>query len=233
MFSSFPLARSFAVAYALHRKVNASHADLMRDLDKALADILAIRNQIAAGTAFRGYGPATMALTGTLAFAVTLLQHLLLDDPSKDPVLFFGSWIAAAAFSVVIIGAEARARSYRHHSGLADAMIFQAIEQFLPAGAAGALLGVVLWHTAPETLWLLPGLWQLLVSLGIFASLRTLPRIVMLVGAWYFIAGFATVMIGSQDHALSVWTMGLPFIIGQLLMAAVLHFASGDDDGEI
>jgi hypothetical protein len=38
----------------------------MRDLDKALADIFAIRNQIAAGTA-RGYGPATVAATGGLA----------------------------------------------------------------------------------------------------------------------------------------------------------------------
>jgi len=36
----------------------------MRDLDKALADIGEIRSQIAAGTAFRGYGPATMAATG-------------------------------------------------------------------------------------------------------------------------------------------------------------------------
>src|SRR5260370_41457455 len=38
----------------------------MRDLDKALADIFAIRSQIAAGTAFRGYGPATVAATGGL-----------------------------------------------------------------------------------------------------------------------------------------------------------------------
>ena len=39
----------------------------MRDLDKALADIIAIRSQIAAGTAFRGYGPATVAATGGVA----------------------------------------------------------------------------------------------------------------------------------------------------------------------
>jgi hypothetical protein len=205
----------------------------MRDLDKALADILAIRTQIAAGTAFRGYGPATMAITGALALVVTLLQFALLDDPNAAPLTFFGGWFVAAAISVVVVGIEARARSRRDHSGLADAMIYQAIEQFLPAGIAGALLTLVLWHTAPETLWLLPGLWQLLVSLGIFASVRSLPRIVTLVAAWYFVAGFVTLMLGSQSHALSVWTMGLPFIVGQFLMAGVLHFASGDDDGEI
>ncbi len=51
-------------------------------------------------------------------------------------------------------------------------------------------------------------------------------------GAWYFVAGFAVLLLASQSHALSPWTMGLPFVIGQLLMAAILHFASGDDDVE-
>ena len=49
----------------------------MRDLDKALADIFAIRSQIAAGTAFRGYGPATVAATGVLALATAVLQQML------------------------------------------------------------------------------------------------------------------------------------------------------------
>ncbi len=111
-------------------------------------------------------------------------------------------------------------------------MIYQAIEHFLPAGVAGVLLGIVLWQYAPETLWMLPGIWQVLVSLGIFASTRSLPRIVTIVGAWYFVVGFVVLMLGSQSHTLSPWTMGLPFVIGQLLMAIVLHFASGDDDGE-
>jgi hypothetical protein len=31
---------------------------------------------------------------------------------------------------------------------------------------------------------------------------------------------------------LSPWTMGLPFVIGQSVMAAILYFASGDNDVE-
>jgi hypothetical protein len=205
----------------------------MRDLDKALADILAIRTQIAAGTAFRGYGPAAMAVTAALALVTTLAQAVWLEDPTAQPLTFFSGWIVAALISAVIVWIEMRARSHRHHSGLADAMIYQAIEQFLPAGAAGAGLGVVLWHIAPETLWLLPGVWQVLVSLGIFASARSLPRIVTFVGGWYFVAGFAVLMLSSASHALSPWSMGLPFVIGQCLMAAALHFASGDHDDEI
>ena len=204
----------------------------MSDLDKALADIFAIRSQIAAGTAFRGYGPAAVAATGGLALATAIVQFLWLDDPTSHPFEFFGGWAAAALVSGGMIWIEMQARSRRHHSGLADVMIHQAIEQFLPAGVAGVLLAVMLLKFAPETLWLLPGLWQVLVSLGIFASVRSLPRTVAFAGAWYFVAGFGCLLLASQSHALSPWTMGLPFVIGQLLMAALLHFASGDHDVE-
>lgn len=204
----------------------------MRDLDKALADIFAIRSQIAAGTAFRGYGPAAVAATGGLALLTAILQFLWLDDPTGHPMEFLGGWAAAALISGGMIWTEMQARSRRHHSGLADAMVLQAVEQFLPAGAAGVLLAVMLWKFAPETLWMLPGLWQLLVSLGVFASVRSLPRTVAFAGAWYFVAGFGCLLLASQTHALSPWTMGLPFVIGQLLMAAILHFASGDHDAE-
>jgi len=204
----------------------------MRDLDKALADILAIRSQLAAGTAFRGYGPATVAATGGVALLTAFLQSQWLADPTAQPLTFLASWAAAAALSAILIWIEMRARSRRHHSGLADAMIYQAVEQFLPAGVAGVLLAFMIWKFAPETLWMLPGLWQLLVSLGIFASVRSLPRTVAFAGAWYFVAGFVVLLLASQSHALSPWTMGLPFAVGQLLMAALLHFASGDDDAE-
>src|SRR5450432_774904 len=204
----------------------------MRDLDKALADIFAIRNQIAAGTAFRGYGPATVAATGGLALLTALIQFWWLEDPTGHPLLFFSGWAAAALVSGAMIWVEMQARSRRHHSGLADVMIHQAVEQFLPAGVAGLLLAVMLWKFVPEALWMLPGLWQVLVSLGIFASVRSLPRSVALAGAWYFVAGFTVLLLASQSHTLSPWTMGLPFAIGQSLLAAIFYFATGENDAE-
>lgn len=193
---------------------------------------MAIRSQIAAGTAFRGYGPAAVAATGAVALATAILQFLLLDNPTRNPLPFFLGWAVAAGLSGAMILIEMRARSRRHHSGLADAMIHQAIEQFLPAAVAGVLLAAVLWKFAPETLWMLPGLWQLLVSLGVFASIRSLPRTVAFAGAWYFVAGFSVLLLASSTHTLSPWTMGLPFAIGQSLMAMILYFASGENDAE-
>ena len=204
----------------------------MRDLDRALTEIGEIRSKVAAGTAFRGYGPAAMAATGGLALLTAWLEFLWLDDSTSRPLSFFAGWAITALVSGALIMTEMLARSRRHHSGLADAMILQAVEQFLPAAAAAVLLAAALWKFAPETLWMLPGLWQMLVSLGVFASIRSLPRTVGLAGAWYFVAGFASLILGSESHALSPWTMGLPFVIGQWLMALILHVASGETDVE-
>lgn len=199
----------------------------MRNLDKALADIGAIRSQIAAGTHFRGYGPAALAATGVLALLTALAQSLWLDDATQRPEIFFAGWVAAAVFAIGLVGWEMRRRARRHHSGLADAMIHQAVEQFLPAGAAGILLALVLWRFVPEAVWMLPGLWQVLVGLGVFASVRSLPRSIALAGAWYVLAGFGVLIVASDGRSLSPWMMGVPFAVGQFLMAAIVHRAPG------
>lgn len=204
----------------------------MRDLDKALADILAIRNQIAAGTAFRGYGPAAVACTAGLAAMTTGLQLLFLDDASAAPATFLLGWLLTALIAAAIIGFEMRARSRRHHSGLADAMIYQAVEQMLPSGLAGVALAGVALQFAPDTLWMLPGLWQILMGLAVFASARSLPSTVRIGGAWYFVAGVTVLMLASRSHALSPLLMGAPFVIGQTLMAVILYVATEQTDVE-
>ncbi|GBU17575.1 MULTISPECIES: hypothetical protein [Methylobacterium] len=196
----------------------------MRDLDRALADIGAIRQQLAAGTAFQGYGPTAIALTGGLALATAAAQKIWLGE-APDPLAFFAGWIGTACVAVLAVGSEMLWRSRRHHSGLADELLYGAVERFLPAGVAGALLGVVLLRFAPDLLWTLPGLWQLLVSLGLFASLNTLPATVRWAAAWYFVAGLVTLALAAETRALSPWLMGLPFAGGQLLLAALLYRA--------
>jgi hypothetical protein len=200
----------------------------MSDLHKALADIGNIRQHLAAGTMFRGFGPSVIAATGVLAFGAASAQSLL--DPAPEAVRYVVTWTAVAMVSAILIGAEMVARSRRHHGGLADAMLFNAIEHFMPVAAAGAAVCAILLRFAPDAAWLLPGLWQILLGVGLFVAMRFLPRSIALAAAWYFFAGAAVLIVASQTRALSAWMMGIPFGIGQLVMAALLHVAMRGDD---
>ena len=202
----------------------------MSELNKALADILEIRARIAAGTPFRGYGPLAMSLTGLIGLATALLQTFLL--PATDAASFVTTWMVAGILCVTVVRIEMQGRSKRHHSNLATAMINQAIELFLPAAAASVFLPLFIVQFAPDSAWLLPGLWQVLVSIGIFASLRSLPRGMMLAGGWYFLSGFVCLLLASATHELSPWAMGLPFLAGQMMIACILHYSARDHDDE-
>lgn len=201
----------------------------MKDLQQALAEIHSIRNQLARGTEFRGYGPATIAITGILALLVAAVQVAWLTKHAKaDLWIWLGVWTVTAAVSLLLTGTETFARARRVHVGLAKEMVQAAVEQFLPAMMVGFLLTVVMTRVAAQECWMLPGLWELIFSLGVFASCRFLPRQMFAVGVWYLAAGLFCLVTGSAARSLSPWTMGIPFGVGQLLVAAVLQFGYGE-----
>lgn len=203
----------------------------MSNLDKALADIGAIRGQMARATQFRGYGPATFAVTSLLSVLAAIGQGLWLKDPAGHTLAYLALWVGVAAVSAAIIGFEMVTRSRRMHSDLAEAMIRTAVEQFLPAGVAGALVTAALARFAPQSLGLLPGLWQIIFSLGVFASCRFLPRSLAAVGFWYLASGLVCLAHANGGQAFSPWAMGLGFGIGQALVAILLQQSLGGDDG--
>ena len=145
---------------------------------------------------------------------------------------YLAVWIATAAVSAALIVVQMQTRARRMHSAMADEMIRMAIEQFLPALIAGLLVTVVLAEFVTQAVWMLPGVWQLIYSLGVFSSCRFLPRLVMVGGAWYLLT--ALVCLGFGDaRALSPWTMGLAYGAGQMLIAAALYAgAEGATDEE-
>jgi len=200
----------------------------MTELRQALDDISAIRTQVARGTQFRGYGPLSVASSGVLALLVAGAESRWMAGSNYGLKSFLGIWIATAAVSLFLSALETIFRARRVHSGLAMEMIQAAVEQFLPCIVVGILLTVVLMRIAPQDSWMLPGLWQVMFSLGVFASCRFLPRQMFGVGAWYLAAGLVSLLVASGHHALSPWAMGIPFGIGQLLVAAVLRYGFED-----
>jgi hypothetical protein len=200
----------------------------MQELHQAMSEIHSIRVQVARGTEFRGYGPASIAFSGILALSVATVQSVWITDHSHDFARYLLVWVCAAVVAVGLTTLETFVRARRVHSGFAREMVGSAAEQFLPAVVVGMLLTVVLMRTAAQATWMLPGLWELMFSLGVFASARFLPRQIFAVGVWYMAAGLYCLAVGGPDRPLSPWAMGIPFGIGQLLVAAVLRFGFED-----
>jgi hypothetical protein len=203
----------------------------MQDLNKALGDISSIRMQVARSTDFRGYGPATLAVTGFLALAAATAQWRWLPDAKQHLGTYLAIWIMTAAVSASVIGVEMYARTRRIHRGIADEMIRMAVEQFLPSVAAGLLITYVLVRYVPAEAWMLPGMWQVIFSLGVFSSCRFLPRPMIAAGVWYLTTGAFSMSLGDA-RAFSPWAMGIPYGVGQLLVAGVLVYAAREAKDE-
>ena len=200
----------------------------MRDVDAALSEIDRIRAQLAASTRFQGFTPAVAATTGLLALALAAVQAAELD-PSTTPVEMLVQWMLLAIICACLIGADAVVRARRLHRAMADTMIHTTLRQFLPVGAAGGIVASVILLRAPAWAAILPGLWQLLIGIGILAALPALPRLLAWGAGWYFLAATASLFVCAGAPDVSPWIMGLPFGIGQLLIAALLHASVRED----
>ncbi len=202
------------------------------ELREALTQIAAIRAQIARTEVFRGYRAVPVALSGLLALAAAGIQAWFIPEPAEQMRAYLTLWLGSAAISMLVAGIEMAVRCRTSRSSLAREITGLAVEQFLPCIVAGGLLTGVLAVYAPASLWMLPGLWQLLFSLGIFASYRLLPRACFWVATFYLASAMICLALARGEYAFSPWAMGIPFGAGQFLAAAILYWSLERDHGE-
>jgi hypothetical protein len=193
------------------------------ELRDALTQISEIRLQLARNEVFRGYRAMPVAFSGAIAVLAAVIQSVTIPDPVAQIGPYLVLWIGAAVASALAAGLEMMIRARNSNTSMTRELTWLALEQFCPSLVAGALLTVVIVRAAPESLWMLPGLWQILYCLGIFASCRLLPRPTFWVAVFYLGTGLAALALGHGEAALSPWSMGLPYGVGQTLAAVVLY----------
>lgn len=203
------------------------------ELHEALTQIATIRRQMARMEVFRGYRALPVAFSGVLALVAAVVQTVILPRPTEQPAVYVALWVGVAAVSLLVCAAGVAWRCVRSVNSLDRTMTLLAVEQFLPCVVAGGLLTVVLLTQSPESVGLLPGLWAVVFSLGVFASCRLLPRPTFWVGVYYLSAGLGCLVLARGDMTLSPWAMAVPFGGGQLLTAAVLYWSLERSDEEV
>src|SRR6476660_288263 len=144
------------------------------ELGEALERIDVIRAHVARTGVFRGYKAATVGCTGLLAFLASVVQPLVVPDPLENVHQYLQLWIGVAAISVICVAIELATRCVKSDSPLQREQTLRAVEQFVPCLVAGASVTWAVVHFSPSAATLLPGLWAIMFSLGIFASCRQL-----------------------------------------------------------
>lgn len=195
----------------------------MNDVEAALHDIARIREQLAASTRFRGFAPPIVAFTGAMALVLAAWQ----TSRGENGLVV---WILLAVVSALMIGSEAVIRARRLHRSMADRLLSTTLQRFMPTALAGAIMGVTVLALAPEFARLLPGCWQLLIGVGIFAVQGNLPRAIVYAAGFYFLAGSISLAVASDPAMPLPWLMGLPFGVGQVLTAIILHFGAKEPE---
>lgn len=195
------------------------------ELRDALTQITQIRQQMAASQTFRGYRAATTAFSALVALAAAYVQDRVLPERDRYSWHMLYLWLAAAMLSLLVVGSEMIVRYRRSQSVLQRELTLVAVEQFVPCLVAGALMTFVLSHvTNQDSIFLLPGMWGILFSLGVFASRRVLPRGTFVVAAWYMLAGVLCLGLRWEPKFDFARQMALTFGGGQLLAAGVLYW---------
>lgn len=199
------------------------------ELHEALSSIETIQRQMARTEKFRGYRALPTALGSLLALVAGLVQPLVMPEPDADMPRYLLLWVGTA----VIAGSISAGDAYRRHrrDGRSSGVLIKlACEQFLPCVLAGGAVTVAVAAAPVDIDWMLPGLWSVIFSLGLFASLRLLPDAMVVPAAWYLIVGCTCLALGPREAGLSPMTMIVTFGIGQLMMAGILAKQPRDDD---
>ncbi|MFC1600877.1 hypothetical protein ACFL34_00830 [Candidatus Sumerlaeota bacterium] len=192
------------------------------EIDKALHQIGEIHERLTHTQVFRGYRAAPIACSGALALLAGALQQRLVGlEPTRQFVYY---WIAVA----VICAATAGGGIVRNYLVLRDPLVRRqtrtVVGQLLPSLVAGLLVTIALALPATGGIVLLPGLWTILFSLGIFASRPHLPRNIGWVALFYLVAGALMLAGGALRGLISPWGLGLTFGIGQVCSGLVLYW---------
>ncbi len=194
------------------------------ELREALLQISEIREQVARTEVFRGYRAVPVAFSGLVALAAATAQTIWITEPTKDISTYLFLWVGAALLSLLATGVEMVLHCRHTGSALDRAKALLAVGQFAPSVVVGGVLTAVLVMYAWDTVWMLPGLWAMCFSLGVFASHRLLPKAIFWVAVYYLIAGALCLIFAQGKSALSPWAMGVPFGVGQFATAAILYW---------
>jgi hypothetical protein len=190
----------------------------------ALDKIAEIHRLVGRARTFGGFRSSVTLFSGAVAVVTAAAQSVWMPDPAAHADAYLILWFSAGAVCLAVVTAGAVLRCRQSDSSLQRDLALQVFRQLAPCLVMAGLVTLVLSETAWGTLWIAPGLWSILAGLGLLACRPLLPRGTAIVGAFYLLAGVASITVSPRIGLFSPWLMGVPFGVGQSAAAAILYW---------
>ncbi|MEM9643501.1 MAG: hypothetical protein AAF989_00795 [Planctomycetota bacterium] len=191
-------------------------------IEDALHQLDAISSTLSRVTRFDGFRALPIGLGGVLGLVAAVTQSQWLPWLGGTDVAFVGGWMATAVTCLTIVMADITWRYVSDPSARKRRLSLQVLARLMPGLLIGAAFPVVLLLQHPNSVWMLPSLWSLVLGLAIFAAADLLPTSLSKIGIWYVAAGFVALIwlpdVSFRDPRL----MGIVFGGGQLWTACLL-----------
>jgi hypothetical protein len=192
------------------------------ELERALHQISQIHEHLAKSEVYRGYRAVPIGLSGVVAMASAVVQRKVIPAGSVDGYLTY--WVAVAFLGGIVAGGGIIYNYFFVYDSKNRKKSRTVVGQMLPSLLAGVIVTLLVAEVGREYIRILPGMWAILFSLGIFASRPYLPKNIGFVALFYLVAGTFLLMCAADGVPLSPWGMGLTFGIGQIAAAIVLYW---------
>ncbi len=189
------------------------------NLSAALEQINEIHSHMSRGQLYRGYRPVPVALSGAGGLLAAWAQPAFVA--ANDLRAFAYYWLIVAGLCA-LAAASAVLVHFLKQDWFERRQTLYVWGQFVPCLAAGGLVGAGIAGALPNAVGLLPGLWTVIFSLGIFASRPFLPRVTGWVALYYLTAG-SWLLLNPTNPAEPAWELAWVFMIGQCAGALILY----------
>lgn len=197
-------------------------------LRDALSDLKEIRAQLDRTHEFCGFRSLAVAVSGVLAIIGAMLQLSWQCGTQGTLREFLVIWLCVAIGSLVVAGVEMWVRGLYGSTKLLWKTHRRLAMQIAPSFFVGAILTTAL-VCSDHASWMLPGMWAMVYSLGLFACWQHLPRLTLWAAVYFLLGG--TVCLwnsflarGVESSTLSAWYMAVLFGGGQLLLGWILYW---------
>lgn len=191
------------------------------NINNAMDQVDEIHKHLSRSEVFRGYRAMT-AVTIAIVAILTALYQTYIKKPENN-IDFIFQWIIIAAAMALLTAGSIAVEYIIKGSNFEKKQTIRVFSQFAPSLIIGFGITMLFIHYRIKALEVLPAIWAILFSMGIFAMRPFLPRFIGYVGLFYLLSGCMLIRMVPMHTSLTPMAMGFTFGVGHLFAALILY----------